>query len=138
MRGKRVNREPVSNEKREGETNLIISQWSGPLPPPEVLEQYKSIHPDILQTILWQVKAFTEANLETIRNAQAEQLRVNRVDEQLAFKSLDKAFWITLSLIVLSGVFAYFGMERAAVGLCTGGIGAIVGLFIYRMERRKR
>ena len=86
---------------------------SSPLPPPEWLDKYKEINPDIINELLEQYKI----NSEHVRGLDKKQL-------ELVKTSQNQAFIFSIFCIILAAITAYFNHEIVAstmVGTCILG-----------------
>ena len=106
------------------ENNLAIQQHTiyddNLLPSAEELAKLKEVDKSIIQWILSRTEKEQDSRIEYNKNT------LEIVKDELVIK--EKAMWIafalSISVILLSGVFVFFGMDIA--GTIFGGIGLII------------
>ena len=122
-------RQPVVNRQE-------LQQYSGPIPPPVMLEQYNKIVPGAAERIL------------KMAEEQASHRR-NLEKQALSTDSRNSTFGIVCALLISAGVLFLAGyaiklnQPIAASLISAVGIGSLVGTFIYgtcsrRIERDSR
>ena len=87
---------------------------SSPLPPPEWLDRYKEINPDIINELLEQYKV----NSEHVRNLDKEQIKIVKISQ-------NQAFIFSILCMLFAAIIAYFGHDMVAyamVGTCILGV----------------
>jgi uncharacterized membrane protein len=106
--------------------------YSGPLPPPETLEEYKRIAPEILELIL---REYGEEGPHRRKNE--ERLITGGI--LMARLGLISAFLITL-LFLAAGVYLIFhGHDAAGASICGTGVVSIVVAFLrHTSQSRER
>ena len=107
-------------------------QWTSPFPPPNVLEAYRGLSPEVLERLLTLIERHAEENLEHARAEREEVARMHRADERQAFVCVWIAFAVAVLLILLCAALAAMGYPKIAGLLCGGEMAAIVGLFIFK------
>lgn len=116
---------------------LSAVQWSSPLPPPDILEAYSRISPDLLSAIVRIIEGRNTHNSAMESSAQLKQYSVRMAEERtkrisiLAFL-LGKcvAALIALAGFALCGYFVRLGYPKLAALLCSGELAVLVALFM--------
>lgn len=134
--GKDLDRVVITNSlksNREAEKKSILAireSFSGPLPPPEILAQYKEISPDLIKQI--EVMAAKEQEHrhgieDKTVNAGIEDLKEGRIIER---HGQIFAFLIGTIAIISGTIIALCGYQIAASIIGGGGILGLVSAFI--------
>jgi uncharacterized membrane protein len=111
-------------------TLQVSAQYSGPIPPPEILNRYNELLPGAADRII----AMAEA-----------QAKHRQTLEQIAIKSgardsmLGLIFGLTIGLAGISGsVFCIInGYQAGGTILGTGSLASLVGVFVYGSRQRR-
>jgi uncharacterized membrane protein len=110
---------------------VTAATFSGPLPPPTILEGYNQIIPNGAERIM----AMTERNQSHRHDIE------NRVIEgNIRAQPRGQWFAFIISLVAIGGgiVLAAFDKEAIAITSILTGLGTPVGLFIYSQESKKK
>lgn len=105
--------------------------FSGPIPPPEVMERYEHIAPGAADRIL------TMAEIEQ-RHRHAYEEKEQDSSYRAIFVTIIFAF---LALIIVCGIVIFAisqGMEGTAIATILGAVASIVGLFLFRKSKDKK
>jgi uncharacterized membrane protein len=105
----------------------ISQSFSGPLPPPEVLEQYKSIDPELASSIV--KMAIDEQNYAHKRDEKI-------IDESFSVKKRGQYFALFIALFAISGgvTCILFGFEISGSIVSGVGLSSLVSEFIGRKK----
>lgn len=116
MENNKKNNELKTTNKQIGVVQSF--EVSSPLPPPEWLEKYKQINPNIINELLEQYKI----NSEHLRSVDNKQLNLIKISQ-------NQAFIFSLFCLICAVVVAYFNHDIVAstmMGTCI--LGAIKAL----------
>ena len=129
----------MSNKKNALKATVAhreVTQWQGPLPPPESLERYNDILPDAAERIMAMAEKEMEHRhkredimLEQDEAYMMKRWRISVISTILGFLSV-----IILSLLV--GYAIHVGADNVALGTAIGAIAAVAGLFTYSKLRQ--
>ncbi|MGB8261570.1 MAG: DUF2335 domain-containing protein [Terracidiphilus sp.] len=113
----------IQQQVRQEVTGVQIA-YSGPLPPPEILEQFGRIVPNGAERIFAQF----ESQAEHRQGLESRVIRSNTLNQTIGV--------VSASLIGLIGVcggllLAYLGKDLAGLATTFGTLGSLVGVFIY-------
>ena len=124
----------MSNKKNSLKATVAhreVTQWQGPLPPPESLERYNDILPNAAERIM----AMAEKEME---HRHKKEYIILEQDEAYTLKRWKLSIISTilgfLSVIILSFLVGYaihIGADNVALGTAIGAIAAVAGLFTY-------
>ncbi len=123
-----TNSESISHERR-----LIaqqVSTFSGPIPPPSILQQYNQVIPGAAERIL------------KMAEAQSEHRR--RLEERVIFSDVRNSklglvfgFIITITAIIVGAFLILKTNNQVAGGLLSvGSIATLAGVFVYGSRQR--
>lgn len=117
-----------------GATQLSMSQsYSGPIPPPKLLEDYNHVQPGTAKMILdlWEKQVNHRMDLEQT---------VIKSDIRRSWAGLFAGFLIAVGTIGTGGYLVHSGHDTAGGTIATVGLGSLVGTFIYgtRSQRTER
>ena len=145
MSNKRNNHLSRSSSPHENSQQQILAaslSWTSPLPPPQVLEQYKNIDPNFVHIVISQIES--EANhrrkceLQIVEN-QTEQINIQRsLLENASFEnriSIVGGFLLASSLIGSSFYLAVNGQQWPAIAPFAA---AIAYIFYGRSQKNKK
>jgi uncharacterized membrane protein len=107
------------------------SSFSGPLPPPEILEKYEQIYPGAAKIIL---DAFQDQG----KHRQALERAVVRQGARDSLVGLIFAFIIGITTILTGGYCIIIGQPFAGAFLGGSGLSGLVGTFIYGSRERRQ
>ena len=102
---------------------LIGSAYSGPIPPPEMLEAYKTVHPDLPEKIISWTESQRDHRMSLERDAaKASQVRMNRGQIY--------TFLITTLGVSLSAVVGIWGSPVVASAIAIVSVGGPTAAFV--------
>src|SRR3990170_4198279 len=113
-------------------TAVAVSQsFSGPLPPPEVLEHYERIAPGTAERLL----AMAES-----QSQHRQGLEKAVVEGNLRHESLGQVFAFIIALAAVSGSLALLWAGRSVEGLTgmLGTLATLAGVFVYGRWSKQR
>jgi uncharacterized membrane protein len=132
----------VKNKPRGGtslpslaaDSNLVIrasAEFSGPLPPPSLLEKYNDIIPNGAERIM----AMAEK-----QGAHREYLEARVIDGNVANQTRGSWFAFILSLVAIVGGLWLIGQGKSGEGLAAiiTSIGGLAGVFLYSKHEQKK
>ena len=118
-------------------TRLVAEQWSGPLPPPEVLRQYEEVFPGLAQII---IDRFHSAQTHE-QEMERERVRIQgtAILKQLTIQQIRSVVWTLGQLIAIGGgIAALFLGDITIGGYLVGipvGFGAIITIIRLLLNR---
>lgn len=126
-RGKLARGQGVKVTTRE----IRAASFQGPLPPPEILEQYNQIVPGLAARIV------TMAEQQSAHRQDLERT-VIRKDVELARRGQLMAF--AIGVVALVGGFTLVALGRDAAGVTSilGAVGALAGVFIFGKKAQRK
>lgn len=118
---------PSRPDESQSGQDLTVS-FSGPLPPPGLLQQYKEIQPDFPERLL----ALTEQEAEHRRKVTHQAMRIDGTEVILG-----QIFGLIVALaaMVMVGYLGYLGHPVASVFFGFGTLSSLVAVFVW--GRRK-
>ncbi len=132
---------PVSRQPQKVPGQVIqhresLSIHSGPLPPPDILQQYEGILPGAAERI------FKMAEKQSDHRQSLEKLAIIG-DSKRADRGLTSGLIISLTALIIAGILIYTGHDWAGVALGSIDLVSLVSVFIYgtitrRSERAKK
>lgn len=115
--------------------NLVVEErtitFSGPLPPPEVLERYNKIVPGVAERII----KMAEQQSAHRRSLEAQVINSDIKNSKLG---LYFGFMIGLTGIIGSVITSIYVSQLAGGVLGIGSLTALTGVFIYGSQSRKK
>ena len=123
--------EDKAKEKKIAVLTQHMSQFSGPLPPPEILEYYNRIIPDGANRILKLVEQ-QQGHRHHLEKTVVEG-DVKRADKGLIF-----GFIVALIIAIGGMVLIGIGCDISGLVLILGGIATLAGIFVYSKQTRKK
>ena len=108
-----------------------VSQFSGPLPPPESLIKYNEAVPNAAERII----CMAEKEMQH-RHENEKRLLKNRI--RITYLSVVLSFISVIVLSVLVGFSLYYGASGTAVGVAIGAIASVAGLFVYAKAQQNK
>ena len=106
-------------------------EYSGPIPPPLVLEQYDKVLPGSAERILKMAE-------QQALHRQSLEKTVIEADARNATLGVLCALTITIGFLILAGFAIYSGQSIAAAIISAISITGLVGTFIYGTRSRKQ
>ncbi|MEA3277059.1 MAG: DUF2335 domain-containing protein [Pseudomonadota bacterium] len=116
---------------KEERRALVHARFSGPLPPPEILQHYKEIEPDFPERIL----RLTEGEAAHRRELNMKALGVDRLETVLGQVF---GFLVALAAFATAGVLGYLGHPAASTIVGGATIGGLVAAFIKGRSQNSR
>lgn len=112
-------------------TAIAASFYSGPIPPPELLESYDRLVPGTAAQILARVEKQSDHRM------QLEKLAV-KSDVNRANRGLIAAFVLSLAFLVAGARLVHEGHDTAGAAIVGIDIAGLAGAFIYGTSQRKK
>lgn len=113
---------------------LIQSQFAGPVPPPEVLNEYGRINSSFPERII----KMAEKEQDHRHRYEEERLQAfkkeSENDHKLSTRSMALAFSFAITCLLLSAYFAYLGIGIGAVICLLTTMGSVVYAFITKQK----
>ena len=127
---------PQNFKNQSALVRQAVQQYSGPIPPPEMLEQYNKIIPDAAQRILRMAE-------EQASHRRDLEKKVISMDSRNSTFGIICALIISMGFLGLAGYALKLNQPWTASVISAIGIGSLVATFIYgtrsrRMERSSR
>ena len=128
---KEINDQPAESSENEVQTSQGVSlQYSGPIPPPSILEGYERLLPGAADRIL------SMAEKEQQHRHQLE--KDESVDNRLTVKrGAIFAFIITLSVVACGTYVIAIGKSGAGIAVILGALASLVSAFITGRTPKK-
>lgn len=127
---KNNNLEKSQQEIAQQVISVIRQEFSGPLPPPHVLEQYKHVLPDAPERII----AMAE---EQGRHRRKLETKALNTDSRNSLLGIISGFLIGLSAILVAGFVIYNGQSWPGTILGSAGLVGLVAVFVYGTNQRR-
>lgn len=120
-----------NTESKKKVVHVAASAFAGPLPPPNILEQYNKVIPSAAERI------FQMAEKEGEHRRYIEK---KLVDSQANQVNRGATFGFMLGVLALLGgfVLAYFDKSLVGIAAILGGLGAIITAFIAGSKKNKK
>lgn len=113
------------------------ASWSGPLPPPEVFQQYDAIAPGATNRILAMAENRQQHRIDMEKAASAREDKILASDVSQSKRGLWFAF-ISALFVIGSGAFLILlGKGVWGLAVILTPLAALAGLFVYGTEARK-
>jgi uncharacterized membrane protein len=109
---------------------IIEQQYSGPLPPPQVLQQYDNIIPNGAERIM----AMAEAQSAHRRGLEKDALAT---DSRNSLLGICFAFIIGMTTVITGGIIISRGHAWPGTFLGSAGLVGLVSAFIYGTKQRR-
>lgn len=111
---------------------LLLRQesFSGPIPPPKLLQEYDRIVPGAADRI---IRDF-ESNSKHVRECEALALNAGIERDKVNHKSAERLVWAMLLLIL---VFTLTGHEKVASAIAVATVGAVITGFLHHRKQKK-
>lgn len=124
-------RTPASSPPPHTLSSVRSELFSGPLPPPDVLEKYNRVLPGLAERIV----ALTENQSRHRQN-----LEKTVTAARLRSETLGQMFAFILALVALAGSFWLISLGYSTTGLAVilGEIAALVGAFVYGRRSQQK
>jgi len=100
------------------------SHFSGPIPPPEILDKYNSIIPNGAERIMSMAERQSAHRI-------TQEAKVISASSRDSFLGIVSGLIISIGAFIIAGFGFYWGHPAAAATICTVDLSAIVGVFIY-------
>ncbi len=113
------------------ELRQVSSKFSGPIPPPELLEGYENIVPGSADRII----RMTERQIDHRTNIES---LIVKGDNRRADKGLTFAFMLGILCIVVAAALAYLGQPNVAIVIIVVLFGTGTTTYIYGTNVRKQ
>ena len=133
--------QPPANEvllRQQGQQELaqevvgfMAASFSGPLPPPEVLDKYNQIIPNGAERIM------AMAEKQSSHRRQLEKTVIT-TDSRNSLLGIIFALIIGLATITIGGIVIYAGHGFAGTFLGSAGLTGLVSTFIYGTRQRRQ
>ncbi len=116
-------KDQLKSPEQKGSVVLHSQQWSGPLPPPAVLEQYNAVHPGLAERIVSSMEVEQQH-----RHSMERQL----LDTHKRVYTRGQYFAATVALVSLGAglVLGLHDQGAAAIAFVTVGLGQTVLAFL--------
>ena len=124
-------KENDSSDNRNNRGQIIRAEFSGPLPPPVILEQYNNIVPGAAERIL----KMAEDQSAHRRDLESRVIKSDIFNSKLG---LIFGFLIGIVAIVAGAFIAFKGQETAGGVISISGIAALAGVFVYGSKQRSK
>lgn len=121
-------------ENQEQNNSAVVHQsisFSGPLPPPEVLQKFDEVHPGAAKIIIDMAKNQSE-------HRQKLEKEVINSDIKNSKLGLVFGFIIGMTGIIAGALIIFFGQAFAGGFLSFISLGSLVGTFVYGSQGRKK
>ena len=129
---RRVDSVAESNQSVEKITAVARrTTWSGPLPPPAVLEQYDALVPGAAERIFRRWEKQSDHRME-MEKATGES------DSRRSDKGLLFAFILSLIIISSGTYIAVYVQPWVGASIIGGNIAGLAGIFVYGTNARRR
>ena len=131
--GIQIPRQQVPHQASQGD--LVIqassSSFSGPIPPPALLERYNEVIPNGAERIMVMAEK---------QSAHREALEARVVNGNVANQTRGSIFGFIISLVAIIGGFVLIEQGKNAEGLSSiiASLAALVGIFFYSKHEQKR
>ena len=113
------------------EHQLLATSYSGPVPPPSILQGYEKLVPGSAARILAQAERQTDHRIHLEKT-------VVESDVRRSWVGLWLGFIISMTIIVGGCILVGLGHDAAGAGIATGGVAALAGVFVYGTTIRQR
>jgi len=120
-------------DKKSSITSLLLQahQFSGPLPPPDVLDQYNKIHPGAADRII----CMAEQQGEHRRHLEKVTIEADAFSEKIG----PFLGFIIAMTVILGGIWLISrGLRAEGLAAVLAAVAAPVGLFIYGKRQQQR
>lgn len=124
-----------TQQQQQHQTGVIFAasrtSWSGPLPPPEILDKFAGVFPGCAERIV----EMAEKQADHRR-----QLEGRVVDGNVRSQARGQILGFILAALVFVGSFALIGMGKEATGisLIICDVVALLGVFMYGRVQQRR
>lgn len=140
------NQPEVSSPDASGQQSSVLFQasWSGPLPPPGILQQYDTVAPGAANRILVMAENVQQHKIDLEKAASArEDKTLSLADKTLTNDAAQSKWGLWFAFIIaLLGISVgawLISIDKAVFGLATiiAPLASLAGLFVYGTESRK-
>ena len=110
--------------------SLSVSAYSGPLPPPDVLQKYNEIEPGLVDRMVKMAESQAQHRQHLESSVILERSRNERRGQTLGF---------VIALVAVVGSFGLIAMGKDAAGIggLLGTIATLAGVFVYSRISQK-
>lgn len=127
--------EPISPERPRRQLQLLGHQYSGPLPPPEMLQGFEQVLPGAAERIFSMVE-------QEQKHVHALQERSLAIDEQnvrgayrLASRGQILGFVVVFASLLIGALLLYLGKDISGLATILTSLGIVLALFLgYRRQ----
>jgi uncharacterized membrane protein len=123
--------QPQGASPAQTTTVAVQAQFSGPLPPPEVLVRYNQIEPGFANRIM----ALAEGQSQHRQHLERIVVEGNVKHEG---RGQLYGFVIAMTTILSSGVLVYMGKTVEGLAGMLGTLAALAGIFVYGRRRKDK
>ena len=115
---------------RQWMASLSVSAYSGPLPPPEVLQKYNEIEPGLVDRMMKMAESQSQHRQHLEASVILERTRNERRGQTCGF---------IIALVAILGSFGLIAMGKDVAGISglVGTIAALAGVFVYSRISQK-
>lgn len=133
------NQSETSPPDASGQTVVVYRgvAWSGPLPPPEILQQYDAVAPGAANRILVMAE---NRQLDRIEMNKAASAREDKILDSAVSQSKRGLWFAFISTLIIIGVGTFLILlDKEVLGLAVilTPLATLAGVFVYATETRK-
>jgi|LGVF01.1.fsa_nt_gb uncharacterized membrane protein len=122
---------PTPSRPDRSITTLTHAEYSGPIPPPNILAGYEEIHPGFADRIIKMAETETAHRHEMEERALEAEIESRNQEEKEISLGQVFAFILGLVTIISGSITAIKGAQVAGGFIGTGGVIGLVSVFIY-------
>ncbi|MCL4549776.1 MAG: DUF2335 domain-containing protein [Bacteroidetes bacterium] len=123
----------IQNNQSSGNSKVQIAaaRFTGPIPPPEILQKYETILPGLAERIMKQAESQTAHRIEIEKKIIASDITNSRLGLIFAF---------ILGLIGIGGglYLTSLGMTESGLYISSASLVSLVSVFIYGSRNRRK
>lgn len=127
------NLQSIQNNQSSGNSKVQIAaaRFTGPIPPPEILQKYETILPGLAERIMKQAESQTAHRIEIEKKIIASDITNSRLGLIFAF---------ILGLIGIGGglYLTSLGMTESGLYISSASLVSLVSVFIYGSRNRRK
>ncbi len=127
-----------NNDSRQSyrpQTQMVMAQFSSPLPPPEVLASYDKAQPGLINKIIEMTEAESNHRRELEKQKLLAEVNSLQRGDELITRAQIFAFFISIVTIIGGCVTAIFGAQIAGSIIGVSGLVGIITAFIKNSKR---
>ncbi|MGK5093300.1 DUF2335 domain-containing protein [Deltaproteobacteria bacterium TL4] len=132
---------PPSHPKKSSSViaqQSIQTHYSGPIPPPEVLEAYKNIHPASIEIIFEHFQK-EQAHRHELEQKQLDaNIEIIKEEQNLYRRAQNFAFGIGLVSLICGIIATNLGNTIVGSIIGGGGVAGLVGTFLYSAKQNQK